>query len=182
MEETNNQLSEIDLNDSLTKPKASKGSKERSEKQKEAFKLAMQKRADNIALKKAKKVLESVGVMTSQNQELNVGAVSKPKISAKKVVPPIIEESESESDTEILVIKNRNALKKKQQKKNQKKTKTIIFDSSDSSSGSDSDSSSGSSFVQSPKYTKRKNVKIIRQEEKPQQLIKKNIDYNNFFA
>ena len=109
MQENNEseQLSEIDLSDSLTKPKKIQGTKERSEKQKEAFKIAMQKRADNIALKKAKKVLDAVGVMTSQNQDLNIGAVSKPKVSAKKVLPPIIVDSESNTEEEIVIIKNK---------------------------------------------------------------------------
>ena len=172
----------------------------------------MQKRADNIALKKAKKVLDAVGVMTSQNHDLNIGAVSKPKVSAKKILlreppanksprPPIVVDSESDTEEEIVIIKNKKSTNKKATKQSDLKTrskklngikastrkKTIIFDSTDSSDSSDSSSDSDSDSSSGSSYVQSPKY-TKRKNVKNVKIIReepkliKPVDYNIFFA
>ena len=124
-----------DTNEPLTKKKP------RSEKQIEAFKNAMKKRADNIELKKQEKLIKASEIL-----------VQKAKIENKVIPPPatpraraksIVQESESEEE-EIIIVKA---------KPKKKKVKKIIIESSESDSDSGSDG--GSQTPQQQSYVQR---------------------------
>ena len=190
MEENKEQNIEVDLNDidSLTKPKKSKGNKERTEKQKEAFKIAMQKRADNIALKKAQKVLDAVGVLDSNRMRATLSEESNTVSQSNKKTQPIkLPDLATETEDDFMIVK--------QKKKTKKKKKILIIESSSESSSDSSSSESEISYHEyknsSRKKEKRsieKNPRVRRHqpiEENDHKIIKQitsSIDYLNFFV
>ena len=116
----NNEAME-DTNEPLTKKKP------RSQKQIEAFKVAMEKRANNIASRKNDKLIVASEILVKNSKVLPVSPVETPKAKYKKVIQ---HESETESEEEIIIVKA---------KPKKKKVKKIIIEESDS----DSDGSDG---------------------------------------
>ena len=116
----NNEAME-DTNEPLTKKKP------RSQKQIEAFKIAKEKRANNIASRKNDKLIVASEILVKNSKVLPVSPVETPKAKYKKVIQ---HESETESEEEIIIVKA---------KPKKKKVKKIIIEESDS----DSDGSDG---------------------------------------
>ena len=128
MQEIQNTIEPIeDTNEPLTKKKP------RSQKQIDAFKVAMEKRANNIASRKNDKLIVASEILV-KNAKIPViePPVETPKPKYKKVIQ---HESES-SDEEIIIVKS---------KPKKKKVKKIIIEES-----SDSESDSGSDGGQAP--------------------------------
>lgn len=134
MQDIENDMEES--NEPLTKPK-----KPRSDKQIEAFKNAMKKRADNIELKKQEKLIKASEILVQKAKTDNqIPPHATPRPRAKSIV------QESESDEEEIII-----VKSKPKKK--KKVKKIIIESSDSDSDSGSDG--GMATPQQQSYVQR---------------------------
>ena len=131
-------------NEPLTKKKP------RSAKQIESFKLAMEKRAANIAIKKEEKLVKASEILVLKAKtENNVlppdrlvesMTLATPRARAKSIV------QESESDEEIIIVKSKP--------KKKKKVKKIIIESSDSGSDSGSDDG-GMATPQQQSYVQR---------------------------
>ena len=107
-----------DTNEPLTKKKP------RSQKQIEAFKVAMEKRANNIASRKNDKLIVASEILV-KNSKIPPVSIETPKAKYKKVIQ---HESETESEEEIIIVKA---------KPKKKKVKKIIIEESDSDSSSD---------------------------------------------
>ena len=135
MQDKESPIEDMEENEPLTKKKP------RSEKQIEAFKNAMKKRADNIELKKQEKLIKASEILV-KNSKLPDAPIETPKPKVKKVIQ---HESETESDEEIIIVK-------KSQPKKKKKVKKIIIESSDSS---DSDSGSDGGAAPQQQYVQR---------------------------
>jgi len=91
----------------LLKPKRKMKKFERTEKQQEAFKVAMQKRADNIAKRKEQKKIEAAKLLLSVEPESlpskptnEVIEKKKPKSKKQLVLSTSDTESEDETDNE----------------------------------------------------------------------------------
>ena len=110
-----------DTNEPLTKKKP------RSAKQVEAFKIAKEKRASNIEIKKQEKLVKASEILV-KNSKLPTPPIETPKPKCKKVIQ---HESETESEEEIIIVKSKP--------KKKKVKKIIIEESSDSDSSSSSD-------------------------------------------
>ena len=136
----------------LTKTKVKKP---RTPKQLEAFNLVMEKRKQNIALRKDEKLIKSAELLIEN---------SKKKKAVLPVKPPVIDSDDS-PDEEIIIVK----AKKKEKKKVIKRR--VIIESSSSSDNSSSGSSSGGERVQ-----KYKN-KVMVQRQQPV-----NNNYKNYFV
>ena len=108
-----------DTNEPLTKKKP------RSQKQIDAFKVAMEKRANNIASRKNDKLIVASEILVKNSKIPPVSPVETPKPKYKKVIQ---HESETESEEEIIIVKA---------KPKKKKVKKIIIEESDSDSSSD---------------------------------------------
>ncbi len=109
-----------DTNEPLTKKKP------RSEKQILAFKVAMEKRANNIASRKNEKLIVASEILVKNAKLPPVAPIETPMPKYKKVIQ---HESETESDEEIIIVKSN--------KKKKKVKKIIIEESSESDSSSD---------------------------------------------
>ena len=150
VEEDDNQLTK-------SKPK-----KPRSEKQIQAFKEVMNRRKENIEIKKEQKLIEASQILVKAN--------------AKRIVKPskeIIQQQEKiESDTEeeIIIIKSKPKVEKK------KKIKKIIIEDSSSEDNTDIDSD-GSKEYNKKCYSKSRrnndmnNLTIQRTEERPKPIF-----------
>ena len=114
----NNEAME-DTNEPLTKKKP------RSQKQIDAFKVAMEKRANNIASRKNDKLIVASEILVKNSKIPPVSPVETPKPKYKKVIQ---HESETESEEEIIIVKA---------KPKKKKVKKIIIEESDSDNSSD---------------------------------------------
>ena len=136
MQDKENPIEEMEENEPLTKKKP------RSEKQIEAFKNAMKKRADNIELKKQEKLVKASEILVKNSKLPPVSPIETPKPKHKKVIQ---HESETESDEEIIIVKAKP--------KKKKKVKKIIIESSESESDSGSDG--GSQTPQQQSYVQR---------------------------
>ena len=162
MQDIENDMEES--NEPLTKKKP------RSEKQIEAFKNAMKKRADNIELKKQEKLIKASEILVQKARseiQSPIPEVPEAKASPLQIPPPatpkprattIVQDAkysrnidanfqESESDEEIIIVK-------KSQPKKKKKVKKIIIEESDSES-SDSGSDGGMATPQQQSYVQR---------------------------
>lgn len=115
----------------LTKPK-----KPRSQAQVEAFQVVMQKRAQNVALRKEDKLIKASEILVKANRPQIIEApIETPAPAPRKKAPPkIIQLSESESEEEEIII-----VKAKPKKKKKAVRKIIIEDSESDTSDSDSD-------------------------------------------
>ena len=134
MQDKENINEEIEDNEPLTKKKP------RSEKQIEAFKNAMKKRADNIELKKQEKLIKASEILV-KNSKLPDTPIETPKPKHKKIIQ---HESETESEEEIIIVKS---------KPKKKKVKKIIIEESDTDSDSGSDG--GTATPQQQSYVQR---------------------------
>ena len=114
----NNEAME-DTNEPLTKKKP------RSQKQIDAFKVAMEKRANNIASRKNDKLIVASEIWVKNSKIPPVSPIETPKAKYKKVIQ---HESETESEEEIIIVKA---------KPKKKKVKKIIIEESDSDNSSD---------------------------------------------
>ena len=114
----------------LTKPK-----KPRSQAQVEAFQVVMQKRAQNVALRKEDKLIKASEILVKANRPQIIEApIETPAPAPRKKAPPKqIQLSESESEEEIIIVKAKPKKKKKAVRK------IIIEDSESDTSDSDSD-------------------------------------------
>ena len=150
MEELSKNNQEIEEPDDnvLTKPK-----KPRSEKQQEAFKETMRKRAENIEIRKNEKLVKASEVLINSKREQGYN-----KEFMKQVKKPVYQ-SESESEEEIIIVKA---------KPKKKKVKKIIIEESDSDS-------SGSDGGKRNRYNQPEQVSIQRTVQKPI------FNPNNFF-
>ena len=105
-------LNENELNDigdeiSLLKPKRKMKKYARTEKQQEAFKLIMQKRAENVAKRKEQKKIEAAKLLLSlqpskeiEDEPVNEVIKKKSKPKKKLILSTSDTESEDESDNE----------------------------------------------------------------------------------
>ena len=134
MQDKESPIEDIEENEPLTKKKP------RSEKQIEAFKNAMKKRADNIELKKQEKLIKASEILV-KNSKLPDAPIETPKPKVKKVIQ---HESETESEEEIIIVKS---------KPKKKKVKKIIIEESDTDSDSGSDG--GTATPQQQSYVQR---------------------------
>jgi hypothetical protein len=131
MQDKESPIEETEENEPLTKKKP------RSEKQIEAFKNAMKKRADNIELKKQEKLVKASEILVKNAKMPAVPPIETPKPKFKKIIQ---HESETESEEEIIIVKA---------KPKKKKVKKIIIESSESESDSGSDGGSQTPAQQS---------------------------------
>ena len=104
MQDKENPIEEMEENEPLTKKKP------RSEKQIEAFKNAMKKRADNIELKKQEKLVKASEILVKNSKLPPALPIETIKPKHKKVIQ---HESETESDEEIIIVKAKPKKKKK---------------------------------------------------------------------
>jgi hypothetical protein len=105
----------------LLKPKRIMKKFERTEKQKEAFAKTMQKRAENVELRKQAKKVEAAKLLLELEQQKEKQAVSKPVQEKKvKTKPKILlpksdseleTDEDSESEEEIYYTKSRKSIK-----------------------------------------------------------------------
>lgn len=139
----------------LTKPK-----KQRSEKQIEAFRKVMDKRKENIQIKKEEKLIKASEILVKN-------AIKKDVKPSKKIIQQ--EESSDSEEEEIIIVKSKPKVKK------QKKVKKIIIeDSSDESDEIDSDGSkeyNKKSYSKSRKNNNMNNLTIQRTEERPKPIF-----------
>ena len=138
------EIEEIDEIGSLTKPK-----RPRTEKQKDAFKEAMKKRAENIELRKNEKLVKASEILVSNSKN---DVIPKNKEFMKQVKKPVYE-LESESEEEIIIVKS---------KPKKKKVKKIIIEDSDCS-----DSSGSSGGRRQTRYKQPEQVSIQRNIPQP---------------
>ena len=131
MQEIQNNIEPIeDTNEPLTKKKP------RSAKQVEAFKIAKEKRANNIASRKNEKLIVASEILVKNSKLPPVSPIETPKPKYKKVIQ---HESETESDEEIIIVKS---------KPKKKKVKKIIIEESSDSESDDSGSDGGQAPAQ----------------------------------
>ena len=172
-----------ETNTPLTKPK-----KPRSEKQIEAFKIAMQKRAESIAKKKDEQIYQSAKLLIEKQQK-----------------EELVEDSESEPEPEPLryaTAKTSEPIKKSKSKKQievkpkSKPKKKIIIESESETDTSESESESSESSDSEPEFiiksrskkkTKPKkiseqNTRVKRSEPVHNHPAKSNTDYNVYFV
>ena len=163
-----------ETNTPLTKPK-----KPRSEKQIEAFKIAMQKRAESIAKKKEDQIYQSAKLLIEKQQK-----------------DEVIDDSESESEPEP--VKKSKSKKQIEIKPKPKPKKKIIIesdsetDSSESENETDTSESSDSEpefIIKSrskkkpkPKKISEQNTRVKRSEPVHNHPAKSNTDYNVYFV
>ena len=131
------EIEEMDEIGSLTKPK-----KPRTEKQKDAFKEAMRKRAENIELRKNEKLVKASEILVNNSKK---ETIPKNKEFMKQVKKPVYESSESEE--EIIIVKS----------KPKKKVKKIIIEDS-SSSDDDSGRGRGNKYQQHEQVSIQRNI------------------------
>ena len=165
-----------ETNTPLTKPK-----KPRSEKQIEAFKIAMQKRAESIAKKKEDQIYQSAKLLIEKQQK-----------------EELVEDSESEPEPEP--IKKSKSKKQIEIKPKPKPKKKIIIESESDTDTSESESESSESSDSEPEFiiksrskkkTKPKkiseqNTRVKRSESVREPVhnhpAKSNTDYNVYFV
>ena len=111
----------------LLKPKRKMKKFERTEKQQEAFKVAMQKRADNIAKRKEQKKIEAAKLLLSVEPESlpskptnEVIEKKKPKPKKQLVLSTSDTESEDETDNESVESEEKIYIARKSIKKPKK--------------------------------------------------------------
>ena len=165
-----------ETNSPLTKPKPKKP---RSKKQIEAFKNAMQKRAESIAKKKEDQIYQSAKLLIEKQQKVEV-----------------IDDSEPDSEPEPEPIKKSKSKKQIEIKPKYKPKKKIIIesesdtDTSESENESESESSdsepefiikSRSKKKAKPKKTSQQNTRVKRSEPH-NHPAKSNTDYNVYFV
>ena len=92
-----------DTNEPLTKKKP------RSAKQGEAFKIAKEKRANNIEIKKQEKLVKASEILVKNAKMPVAPPIETPKAKHKKIIQ---HESETESDEEIIIVKSNKKKKK----------------------------------------------------------------------
>jgi len=129
MQEKEDSTEEPDSNEPLTKKKP------RSQKQIDAFKVAMEKRAINVAARKHDKLIVASEILVNNAK----APPATPAPTIKKSMKPIKEmktPDNSSEDEEIIIVKS----------KPKKKVKKIIIESSESDT--DSDGSNGGSAPQ----------------------------------
>ena len=161
-----------EANTPLTKPK-----KQRSEKQIDAFKNAMQKRAENIAKKKEDKLIQSAKLLIEKQQKVQV-----------------IDDSEPDSEPEP--VKKSKSKKQIEIKPKSKPKKKIIIESESESSESETESETSESSDSEPEFiiksrsrkkTKPKkyesNTRVKRSNETVHNHpAKSNTDYTVYFV
>lgn len=166
----------------MTKPK-----KPRSEKQIEAFKIAMQKRAESVAKKKEDKLIQSAKLLIEKQQKVQV----------------IEDATDSEPDTEPEPVKKSKTKKQIDiRPKAKSKPKKIIIESESESETSESESETDTSessdsepefIIKSRKKTKPKpkkyetsrrepNTRVKRSEPVHNHPAKPNTDYTVYFV
>ena len=109
----------------LLKPKRKMKKFERTEKQQEAFKVAMQKRADNIAKRKEQKKIEAAKLLLSVEPESLPSKPSNEVIEKKKPKKQLVlstsdTESEDETDNESVESEEKIYIARKSIKKPKK--------------------------------------------------------------
>jgi hypothetical protein len=170
--------SDIEDNEPLLKPKASKKKKEpepqqvieqqvikvakpkriMSEKQKEQFEKAREKRKENIEKKKLEKKIEASKLLLEQGIIKNEPEqVAKPIKKSKQKLEPVEEENESSSEEEIIIKKV----------KKPKKRRVIKIEESDESEDSEPEE-------RPPEKPKHENTFKKQQYQKPKSVIKFN--------
>ena len=165
-----------EINTPLTKPK-----KPRSDKQIEAFKIAMQKRAESIAKKKEDQIYQSAKLLIEKQQK-----------------EELVEDSESEPEPEP--IKKSKSKKQIEVKPKPKPKKKIIIESESETDTSESESESSESSDSEPEFiiksrSKKKpkpkkiseqNTRVKRSESVREPVhnhpAKSNTDYNVYFV
>ena len=141
----------------LTKPK-----KQRSEKQIEAFRKVMDKRKENIQIKKEEKLIKASEILVKN-------AIKKDVKPSKKIIQQ--EESSDSEEEEIIIVKSKPKVKK------QKKVKKIIIEDSsseDDDTDIDSDNSkkyNKTSYSKSKRNNNMNNLTIQRTEERPKPIF-----------
>ena len=116
-----------------------KSKKPRSQAQVDAFQVVMQKRAQNVALRKEDKLIKASEILVKANrpQVIEAPIETPAPVPRKKAPPKQIQLSESEeSEEEIIIVKAKPKKKKKVVRK-------IIIEDSESDTPSDSDSDDG---------------------------------------
>ena len=155
MQESKEPIDDINNNDEdtkddgeITKPKVKKV---RTPAQVEAFKKTMQKRADNINMKKEEKIIQNMKFLKDRNVPIEniLKEPTKPKATPKTIIQ---QPDDNSIEEEIIIVKS----------KPKKKVKKVIIEDSSSSD----DSSSGSSGGNRNKYKYNNRVSIQR-ETKP---------------
>ena len=161
-----------ETNTPLTKPK-----KPRSDKQIEAFKIAMQKRAESIAKKKDDQIYQSAKLLIEKQQK-----------------DEVIDDSEPDSEPEP--IKKSKTKKQIEVKPKPKSKKKIIIESESETDTSESESESSESSDSEPEFiiksrSKKKpkpkkiseqNTRVKRSEPVHNHPAKSNTDYNVYFV
>ena len=182
-----------ETNTPLTKPK-----KPRSEKQIEAFKIAMQKRAESIAKKKEDQIYQSAKLLIEkqQKEELVEDSESEPepeplRFATAKTSEPI---KKSKSKKQIEIKHLRYATSKTSEPKYKPKKKIIIeseseTDTSESESETDTSDSEPEFIIKSrskkktkPKKISEQNTRVKRSEPLHNHPAKSNTDYNVYFV
>ena len=160
-------------NTPLTKPK-----KPRSEKQIEAFKIAMQKRAESVAKKKEDKLIQSAKLLIEKQQKVEV----------------VEDSTDSESEPEP-VKKSKTKKQVEVKPKVKTKPKKIIIESESETSESETESETSESSDSEPKFiiksrskkkTKSKKyeskTRVKRSEPVHNHPAKSNTDYTVYFV
>jgi hypothetical protein len=132
------EIEEIEEIGSLTKPK-----KPRTDKQIDAFKEAMKKRAENIELRKNEKLVKASEILVNNSKK---EVTPKNKEFMKQVKKPVYESSESEE--EIIIVKS----------KPKKKVKKIIIEDSSSSDSSDGGRGRRNKYQQPEQVSIQRNI------------------------
>ena len=162
-------------NTPLTKPK-----KPRSEKQIEAFKIAMQKRAESVAKKKEDRLIQSAKLLIEKQQKVEV----------------VEDSTDTESETEPIKVKKSKPKKQIEVKPKSKPKKKIIIESESETSESETESETSESSDSEPEFiiksrskkkTKPKkyesNTRIKRSNEPVHNHpAKSNTDYTVYFV
>ena len=165
-------MEDIEETTPLTKLK-----KPRSDKQIEAFKIAMQKRAESIAKKKEDQIYQSAKLLIEKQQK-----------------EELVEDSESEPELEP--VKKSKSKKQIEIKPKYKPKKKIIIESESDTDTSESESESSESSDSEPEFiiksrskkkTKPKkiseqNTRVKRSEPVHNHPAKSNTDYNVYFV
>ena len=137
-----------ETNTPLTKPK-----KPRSEKQIEAFKNAMQKRAESIAKKKEEQIYQSAKLLIEKQQKVQVS------------------DDETDSEPEPEPVKKSKSKKQIEIKPKYKPKKKIIIESESDTDTSDSESDTSESSDSEPEF-------IIKSRSKKKAKLKKTSEPN----
>ena len=169
-------MQDIEENAPLTKPK-----KPRSEKQIEAFKIAMQKRAESIVKKKEDQIYQSAKLLIEKQQKEELVDDSEPDSE-----PEPIKKSKSKKQIEI---KPKSKPKKKIIIESESETDTSESES-ESSESSDSEPEfiikSRSKKKAKPKKTSEQKTRVKRSEPLSEPVhnhpAKSNTDYNVYFV